>query len=105
MLSDPGVPGEPNVTEMKQAEQKIPTPPPKMVDDGKNSLPLKKMKYFSTIIFINPIIYFLLFIADFRKCDFLTNRIIAAQILLFMTFLCSINNCQLKKLLPDTNFI
>lgn len=34
VLSDPGVPGEPNVTEMKQAEQKVPTPPPKMVDDG-----------------------------------------------------------------------
>ncbi|XP_052688365.1 protein TBATA-like isoform X4 [Crassostrea angulata] len=33
VLSDPGVPGEPNVTEMKQAEQKVPTPPPKMVDD------------------------------------------------------------------------
>lgn len=81
MLSDPGVPGEPNVTEMKQTEQKVPTPPPKMVDDGKNSLPLKKMKYFSIIIFINPIIYLLLFIADLRKCDFLTNRIIAAQIL------------------------
>ena len=35
VLSEPGVPGEPNVTEMRQAETKVPSPPPKKADDGK----------------------------------------------------------------------
>lgn len=87
MLSDPGVPGEPNVTEMKQAEQKVPSPPPKKMDDGKYSL-----KKISIIIFINPVIFFLLFIAELRMFDFLSKRIIAAQNCSWMTFFRSINN-------------
>nr|XP_022316135.1 protein TBATA-like isoform X2 [Crassostrea virginica] len=39
VLSEPGVPGEPNVTEMRQAETKVPSPPPKKADDGYQAKP------------------------------------------------------------------